>query len=96
VRTLDEIKTALRSQRTALESDFGVTRVAIFGSYARSEQTDESDVDILVEFREPLGLRFVHLADFLEKVLGLKVDLITPDAIKPNRRQHIMKDVVYV
>jgi predicted nucleotidyltransferase len=53
-------------------------------------------VDILVEFREPLGLRFVHLADFLEKVLGLKVDLITPDAIKPNRRQHIMKDVVYV
>jgi predicted nucleotidyltransferase len=93
MKTLDEIRTALRAQRPVLEREYGVTRLAVFGSYARSEQTEESDVDILVEFREPLGLRFVHLADLLERALGMKVDLLAPDSIKPNRRPHILTEV---
>jgi predicted nucleotidyltransferase len=96
MKTIEEVRASLQACRPVLESEYGVTRLAVFGSFARSEQIEESDLDILVEFREPIGLRFVHLAEFLEKVLELKVDLLTPDAIKPNRRAHIMKDVIYV
>ena len=87
MKTTDEIQTSLRVCKPILEKEYGVTRLAVFGSYARSEQSEESDVDLLVELRQPMGLRFVHLAKFLETVVGLKVDLLTPDAIKPNRRE---------
>lgn len=96
MKTTDEVQTSLRVCKPILEKEYGVTRLAVFGSYARSEQSEESDVDLLVELRQPMGLRFVHLAEFLETVVGLKVDLLTPDAIKPNRREHIMKDLIYV
>lgn len=96
VKTLEEVTGMLRTNRPILEKEYGVNRLAVFGSYARAEQTDRSDVDIIVEFRVTPGLRFVHLANFLEALLGLRVDLVTLDAIKPNRRNHIMKDLVYV
>lgn len=96
MKTTNEIQASLRASKPILEKEYGVTRLAVFGSYARSEQSADSDVDLLVELRQPMGLRFVHLAEFLEKVVGLKVDLLTPDAIKPNRRAHIMKDLIYV
>ncbi len=96
MKTIDEVQTSLRVCKPILEKEYGVTRLAVFGSYARSEQSEESDVDLLVELRQPMGLRFVHLAEFLETVVGLKVDLLTSDAIKPNRREHIMKDLIYV
>lgn len=69
-----------------MQQEYKVKTIGIFGSYARGEETEESDVDILVEFEEPVGLEFVHLADYLEEILGVKVDLLTPDAIKPNRK----------
>jgi predicted nucleotidyltransferase len=53
-------------------------------------------VDVLVEFQEPVGFLFVHLADRLEELLGLPVDLVTPDAIRPNRRELIFGDLVDV
>ncbi|RKY85285.1 nucleotidyltransferase, partial [candidate division KSB1 bacterium] len=53
-------------------------------------------IDILVEFKEPVGFLFIHLADFLEEILETKVDLLTPEAIKPNRRKYIMEELVYV
>lgn len=96
MKTTDEVQTSLRICKPILEKEYGVARLAVFGSYARSEQSEASDVDLLVELRQPMGLRFVHLAEFLETVVGLKVDLLTPDAIKPNRREHIMKDLIYV
>jgi len=68
----------------------------VFGSYARGDQGEGSDIDILVEFKEPVGILFIHLADFLEEILESGVDLVTPDAIKPNRRKYIMEDVSYV
>lgn len=68
----------------------------MFGSYARGDQGEGSDIDILVEFKEPVGILFIHLADFLEEILESGVDLVTPDAIKPNRRKYIMEDVSYV
>lgn len=96
MRTLEEIKEIINQHKKELEEVFKVKSIAIFGSYSRGEQTPLSDVDILVEFKEPVGFLFVHLADFLEDILEVKVDLLTPDAIKPNRRKYIMEDLIYV
>lgn len=96
MKTLEEIKKIIQQHRHELEEKYKVKKIAIFGSYARSEQNKESDLDIVVEFKEPVGFLFIHLADFLEEILGIKVDLTTPDAIKPNRRKYIMEELTYV
>ena len=96
MKSLEELKEIINSHRKELENKYYVKSIAIFGSYTRNEQTSESDVDILVEFSRPVGLLFVHLADYLEEILGVKVDLMTPEAIKPNRRKYIMEELIYV
>ncbi len=96
MKSLEELKEIINSHRKELEDKYYVKSIAIFGSYTRNEQTSESDVDILVEFSRPVGLLFVHLADYLEEILGVKVDLMTPEAIKPNRRKYIMEELIYV
>lgn len=96
MREIEELKKIIKQHKQELEQKFKVKNIAIFGSYARGEQTKESDVDVLVEFSGPVGFLFLHLADYLEEILGVKVDLITPEAIKPNRRKYIMEDLTYV
>ena len=96
MKTLEELKTIINQHKKEMKEKFKVKNIAIFGSYAREEQSQESDIDILVEFKKPVGLLFVHLADYLEEILGVRVDLVTPDAIKPNRKIYVMKDLVYV
>ena len=96
MKSLEEVKEVIGQHRQELEERFKVRNIAIFGSFARGEQDKESDIDILVEFREPVGFLFVHLADFLEEILQTKVDLVTKGAIKPNRRKYIMEDLTYV
>ena len=96
MKDLKEIKEIINKHRKELETRFKVKDIAVFGSYARGEQTPASDVDIMVEFKEPVGFLFIHLADYLEEILGVRVDLITPEAIKPNRRRHIMRESTYV
>lgn len=96
MKTLEEIKDIINQHRQELEDKFKVKSIAIFGSYSRGEQTSQSDVDILVEFKEPVGFLFIHLGDFLEEILGVKVDLLTLDAIKPNRLEYITRDIIYV
>lgn len=96
MKELKDIKETIGKNRKILEEKYKVKDLAVFGSYARGEQTEENDLDLLVEFKEPVGFLFIHFADYLEELLGVKVDLITPDAIKPNRRKYIMQDLVYV
>jgi len=96
MKTLEELKAIIQSHKSILEEKYKVRRIAVFGSYARGDQTEESDIDIMVEFSEPIGLLFIHLADYLEEILGTKVDLITPEAIKPNRREYVLQDLNYV
>jgi hypothetical protein len=95
-RTIEEIKRVLNQHKKEIEERFKVKSIAIFGSYARGEQRENSDIDILVEFKEPVGFLFFHFADFLEEILGMKVDLITYDAIKPERRKYILRNLIYV
>ncbi len=96
MKTLEEIKGIIARHKGNLRQKYKVKEIGIFGSYARGEQKEVSDVDVLVEFEEPVGFGFIHLADFLENVLGIKVDLTTRDAIKPNRWNYIKDDLIYV
>ena len=76
--------------------EFGVASLSIFGSVARNEATEDSDVDILVEFSRPVGLfAFVRLRRRLQEILGRGVDLVTPDALKAPLRERILKEAVH-
>ena len=92
----EEIKKALVANRKILRK-YKVSKIGIFGSYAKDKAKKKSDVDLLVEFEEVIDLfDFFHLTDEVEKVLKTKVDLATPDAIKPYIRPRIMKEVEWI
>ena len=75
----------------------GVKSLSLFGSVARGEERPDSDVDILVEFEGPLTFdRFMDTKFYLEELLGRKVDLVVPQAIKPRMKPHVMQDLVHV
>ncbi len=93
--TKEEIKETLKRLKPNLREKFKVKEIGIFGSYVRGEESEESDVDILVEFSEPVGWEFIDLVEFLEKTLGRKVDLVTIRALKPQLKDKILKEVVY-
>jgi len=67
----------------------------IFGSYVRGEEKENSDIDILVEFYEPVGWEFIDLKDFLEEIFGREVDLVTVGALKPQLKDSVLEEVVY-
>ncbi len=94
--TLEEVKNLLKQHKQELEDRFKVKEIGIFGSYVRGEQKKRSDMDILVEFKEPIGLlQFIELEEHLENLLGVKVDLVSKKALKPRIGEHIMKEVIY-
>lgn len=75
---------------------FGVHSLSLFGSVARDEAREDSDVDILVEFLRPVGLfEFVRLQMYLEELLGRKVDLVTVEALRPEMRDEILQEAVH-
>ncbi|MEJ5363171.1 MAG: nucleotidyltransferase family protein [Spirochaetota bacterium] len=88
----------LSSQKLYLKEKYNVNDIAIFGSYAREENTPQSDVDILVEFDKQIGFKYFELADYLEKVLNCKVDLFTFKSIKqkPLLWESIKKEIINV
>lgn len=77
--------------------NYGVKKIGIFGSFARSSQTNRSDIDILVEFRpgEKLFDNYMELKFYLETLFHRKVDLVIKDALKPRIRQTIFREVSY-
>jgi len=90
----DDILVALREGRSMLDV-FGVARLSLFGSFARDEGREDSDVDLLVEFNRPVGLfEFVRLQRQLAELVGHRVDLVTPAALKPQLRSRILREAV--
>lgn len=90
----DDILRTLRENRSLLDA-FGVARLSLFGSFARDEGRDDSDVDLLVEFSRPVGLfEFVRLQRHLGDLVGHRVDLVTPAALKPQLRDRILHEAV--
>jgi len=97
MRTKDEIIRILRRERSKLREKFFVKTIGLFGSYARGEQTEKSDIDLLVEFEKPVDFfTLFELEEHLSKLLGVKVEIVTPNAIKEEIKPYIMRDVIYV
>jgi predicted nucleotidyltransferase len=95
MKAQDGIKETLKKFKPILKEKFKVKEIGIFGSYVRGEQYEESDIDILVEFSEPIGWEFIDVKEFLEEILGREVDLVTVSALKPQMKEKILKEVVY-
>ncbi len=96
MRTLQEIRNTLSSHKNKLFHDYPIKSMAIFGSYSRKEQNDTSDLDILVEFSDKIGIRFIDLAEELENIIGFKVDLVSKKGIKEKYIKSINSDLIYV
>jgi len=93
--TREHILARLREAKPALQSEFPLRRLALFGSYARGTQiSGKSDVDILVEVDPSIGLGFVSLAERLEEILGQRVDLVSRRAIKPSLWRRIEPELI--
>jgi uncharacterized protein len=90
----EDILVALRNAKPLLDS-FGVAHVSLFGSFARDEAREDSDVDVLVEFAQSIGMfDFVRLQRELGERIGRKVELVTPAALKPQLRDQILAEAV--
>jgi len=91
-----EIERKLKELKPVLLKKYFVDKIGYFGSYSRNEQSEDSDIDILVSFSKPLGWEFFDLQEFLESELKLKVDLLSEKAIKEQLRKSILDSVKYV
>jgi uncharacterized protein len=95
VKTAQQIQQQLSNLKPTLIKRFSVSSIGLFGSYARNEQNEDSDIDILVDFNKPVGIEFVDLAEFLEESLKAKVDLVSLNGIKPKYLSAIKSEIVY-
>ena len=92
--TRDEILKKLEENRETIRG-FGVRRLGIFGSYARGEQSEASDMDFLVEFEKKTFDNYMDLKSFLESLFGCNVDLVIAEAVKPRLKKPIFEETVY-
>ncbi|MHB1016623.1 MAG: nucleotidyltransferase domain-containing protein [Coriobacteriia bacterium] len=96
VRDLGEITARIREHGRELRERFGIVRIGVFGSFVHGEQTDASDVDLLVEMPKPGGFLFVEAAQYVEDLLGRDVDFIEPHALHPRMHDRVLREAVYV
>jgi hypothetical protein len=97
MKTLEEIEDILRDQKPILKKMYKVKEIGIFGSFARGEQKDTSDLDLLIDFEEPIGLiQYVGLQNYLSDKIGEQVDLVTRSGLKPRISRHVLREVIYV
>lgn len=95
--SLQSIKEVLQRIKPELASTFHVKSIGLFGSVVRDDFSEaKSDVDIIVEFSQPIGIEFVDLADYLEHLIKRKVDLISKNGVKKNIYKEIEREIVYV
>lgn len=94
--TLDTILEKLRRHKPALQQKYPISKMGVFGSYARGEATENSDLDIAVELSGPMGLNFVAMANEIEDLFGIKVDVVPKRSIKSAYLPFVEKDILYV
>ncbi len=94
--TLQSILHKLREYKPELQRKYPVASIGVFGSYAREEATDQSDIDIAIEITGSMGLNFIKMADEIEALFGIKTDVVPIRSIKPEYLQYVKKDIVYV
>jgi len=94
---LSHIEETLRTNKRYLNKRYGVKELGIFGSYLHREQKTRSDLDLLVEFEEPIGLfDFIRLENELTRLTGIKVDLVVKEALKQRIKDKVIKEALYI
>jgi predicted nucleotidyltransferase len=99
MRDINDVKRKLECLEPDLTENFKVKSVGVFGSYVRGEEKKGSDLDVLVEFEDSAKLSlldFVRLENFLSEKLGVKVDLVEKNTLKPRIGKHILEEVVNI
>lgn len=91
--TLDSTIEKIRENYAYLLREYGVRKIGVFGSVASETDGEDSDLDIVVEFAKPIGLKFVELTEYLEALFGKKVDILTPEGIENIRIKRIADDI---
>lgn len=92
--TKEIIIETLVNQFPKLRNDFKVKRIGLFGSYSQNQANEESDIDLMIEFNEPIGLQFIQLCDYLENLFHKKVDVLTFEGLKNIRIKSIMENIL--
>ena len=92
----EEVRRILGQLKNELFQRFSVSSIGIFGSVARMDDTPESDIDIIVDFSKPIGIEFIDLAEFIEKHLKQKIDLVSLKGIKERNLDSIKEDLILV
>ena len=96
-RSLKQCLEILHAQVPVLAERYGVETLEVFGSFVRDEQKADSDLDILVTFKEEPGLlTFIAIENYLSDLLGVKVDLVMKDSLKPVIGKHILREAIPV
>ena len=91
--TREQAVQLLQDKQPYLAAEFGVRKIGLFGSYAKGQSDESSDVDLVVEFGRPIGFRFVELVDYLENLLGRQVDVLTPAGIQNIRNEQVARNI---
>ncbi|MFQ5454688.1 MAG: nucleotidyltransferase family protein [Nitrospirota bacterium] len=89
----NEITRLIKKYYDTLSTEYGVSRIGIFGSTAKDTMTEESDLDIFVEFKQPIGFKFIRFVEYLENLFDRKVDVITKEGIKNIRVKDVARDI---
>lgn len=94
--SLLEIQQHLHDHWKELKENYAVKDLAVFGSYVRGESSEQSDIDILVEFTKPPGIfKFLELEEYLGDILGVDVDLVSKKTLKPYIGKHILQEAAW-
>jgi len=92
----NQIEAKLKQVKPLIAEKFHVSKIGYFGSYANGRANEDSDLDLLVEFSQPVGWSFFTLESYLEKALGLRIDIVTKAALKRQIKESILDQVIYV
>lgn len=94
--TRNDILNKLSDLKPILYKDYSVKQIGLFGSFSDDSNTDESDIDLLVEFEKPIGWKYFSLEIYLETIFGRKIGLVTKNALKEQIKDNILNQVKYV
>ncbi len=97
MKSIKNIKSLLEKKRDKLDQEYNIKKLGIFGSYSKGTASKKSDLDILVEFSEPPTIfKFVQLERRLSRILGIKVDLVTKNALKSLMKKEVLTETVFL
>mgnify|MGYP000035246009 CR=1 FL=1 len=94
--TPKEIENKIKAIKPYLKEEFGIDQIGYFGSFAKGDYTAKSDLDVLVSFNRSIGWKFFDLKEYLESVVGRKVDLVTERSLRKQWKQVILEQVKYL